>query len=164
MSCYFSMASLMPLTCFRITFLVPGGNDAPRVGVNLVDPRGESLGQPPRIGEHDGRTVRLDQVDDALLDAAGHDLRRRTACDTRVVSGRQFHTAVLVSEIPQLAGARPIQAGIASYSAVLETGVVTPVRSSIATDGHLRGEVRRDETLCCQGPDAEARSERAEHR
>ena len=37
-------------------------------GVNLVEPRGKSLGQPPRIGEHDGRTVRLDQVDDALLD------------------------------------------------------------------------------------------------
>ena len=116
-----------------------------------------------RIGEFDGRTVRLDQIDDALLDPAGHDLRRRTACDTRLVSGRQFHTAALMSEYRQLAGARPIQAGFAWYSAVLETGVLTPVRSSIATGGRLRGEVRRDETLCCQGPDTEARSERAEH-
>ena len=37
-------------------------------GVNLVEPRGESLGQPSRVGEHDRAAVRLDQVDDALLD------------------------------------------------------------------------------------------------
>ena len=35
---------------------------------DLVEPRGQPLGQPPRVGEHDGRAVRLDQVDDALLD------------------------------------------------------------------------------------------------
>ena len=37
-------------------------------GVNLVEPRGKSLGQPPRVGEHDRDSVRLDEVDDALLD------------------------------------------------------------------------------------------------
>ena len=37
-------------------------------GVNLVEPGGESLGEPARVGEHDRGVVRLDQVDDALLD------------------------------------------------------------------------------------------------
>ena len=45
-----------------------GQLDAGAFGVNLVDPGGQSLGQPPGVGEHDGRVVRLDQVDDARLD------------------------------------------------------------------------------------------------
>jgi hypothetical protein len=35
---------------------------------DLVEPRGEALGQPPRVGEHQGRPVGRDEVDDALLD------------------------------------------------------------------------------------------------
>ncbi len=37
-------------------------------GVNFVEPRGKSFGQPPRIGEHDRRAVRLDQVNQPCLD------------------------------------------------------------------------------------------------
>ncbi len=36
--------------------------------MNLVEPRGKSLCQPSRIGEHDGRVVRFDQVDQPRLD------------------------------------------------------------------------------------------------
>ena len=47
----------------------PGGQfDPVAFGVNLVEPRGKSFGKPPRVGEHDRAAVRLDQVDDALLD------------------------------------------------------------------------------------------------
>ena len=47
------------------------------LGVDLVQPGGQPLGEPPRVGEHDGRAVRLDQVDHPLLDVrpdrgAGH--------------------------------------------------------------------------------------------
>ena len=49
--------------------LGPVGRSTPMpFGVNLVEPRGESFGEPPRVGEHDRAAVRLDQVDDALLD------------------------------------------------------------------------------------------------
>ena len=42
--------------------------DTGALGVNLVEPRGQSLGQPPGVGEHDRRVVGLDEVDDAFLD------------------------------------------------------------------------------------------------
>ena len=42
--------------------------DAGAFGVDLVEPGGQPFGQPPRVGEHDRAAVRLDQVDDALLD------------------------------------------------------------------------------------------------
>ena len=43
---------------------------------DLVDPRGEPLSAAPRVGEHDRRAVRGDQVDHALLDV-GPDRRPR---------------------------------------------------------------------------------------
>ena len=39
----------------------PGGGD-------LVEPRGQALGEAAGVGEHDGRAVLLDEVDDVLLD------------------------------------------------------------------------------------------------
>ena len=42
--------------------------DTATIGVNFVEPCGKSLGQPSRIGEHDGRAVCFDQVDQASLD------------------------------------------------------------------------------------------------
>ncbi len=44
------------------------GSSPARVGRDLVQPGGEALGQPARVGEDDRRPVLLDQVDDALLD------------------------------------------------------------------------------------------------
>ena len=38
------------------------------VGGDLVEPRGQPLGEPARVGEDDRRAVLLDQVDDPLLD------------------------------------------------------------------------------------------------
>lgn len=38
------------------------------LSVNLVEPGGEPLGEATRIGKDDARAVRLDKVDDALLD------------------------------------------------------------------------------------------------
>ncbi len=38
------------------------------LGGELVEPGGQPLGEPPGVGEDDGRAVRLDQVEDALLD------------------------------------------------------------------------------------------------
>ena len=45
--------------------------------MDLVEPRAQLLGQPPGVGEDDGRAVRLDQVGDALLDVRPDG---RTAC------------------------------------------------------------------------------------
>ena len=42
--------------------------DAVAFGVNLIDPGCEPFGQPSRIGEHDGGSVRVDQIDDPGLD------------------------------------------------------------------------------------------------
>ena len=47
---------------------VRGELDAEPFGVNLIEPRGKSFRQSPRIGEHDGRVVRFDQVDQTCLD------------------------------------------------------------------------------------------------
>ena len=38
------------------------------VVLQLVEPRGEPFGQPPRVREHDGGAVRLDEVEHAFLD------------------------------------------------------------------------------------------------
>ena len=42
--------------------------DARAFGVDFVEPGGKSLGQSPRVGEHDRRVVRFDQVDQSRLD------------------------------------------------------------------------------------------------
>ena len=42
--------------------------DAGALGGQLVEPGGEPLGEPAGVGEHDRRAVRLDEVEDALLD------------------------------------------------------------------------------------------------
>ncbi len=46
----------------------PGNVDAAAFGMDLVESRGQPLRQPPRVGEHDRRVVRLDQVDQPRLD------------------------------------------------------------------------------------------------
>ena len=48
-------------------------------GGDLVEAAGEPLAQPARVGEHDGRPVRLDEVDDALLDGRPDRRARRGA-------------------------------------------------------------------------------------
>jgi hypothetical protein len=40
----------------------------PTVGRNLVEPSGEALGEPTGVAEDDGAAMRLDEVDDPLLD------------------------------------------------------------------------------------------------
>ena len=52
-------------------------------GASSLMPGAEPLGAAPRVGEHDGRAVRLDQVEDPLLD--GRPDRRRVRGRARLV-------------------------------------------------------------------------------
>nr|CRL53537.1 hypothetical protein CPGR_00816 [Mycolicibacterium fortuitum subsp. fortuitum DSM 46621 = ATCC 6841 = JCM 6387]CRL80076.1 hypothetical protein CPGR_03272 [Mycolicibacter nonchromogenicus] len=55
-------------TSAHLRIVVQRELDAGPFGVDLVEPRGQPLGQPPGVGEHDRGLVCLDQIDDAFLD------------------------------------------------------------------------------------------------
>ena len=67
-------------------------------GGQLVEPGGQPLGQPPGVGEHDGRAVRLDEVEHALLDVRpdrGAPLARRRPAPVRSSVGSPMAGHVL---------------------------------------------------------------------
>ncbi len=76
----------------------PAWPHRPRLGqhpllVDLVEPRGQPLGEPPRVREHDGRAVLEHEVDDRLLDVRPD--RAGLRCGAVVVAARERRGAEL---------------------------------------------------------------------
>ena len=85
-----------------------GSLEARAVGRDLVEPGGQPLGQPTRVGEDDGRAVLVDQVGDALLDVGPDGVAALRVAGLLVVLIRRGHVLDRDDdlEVPALLGAR----------------------------------------------------------
>ncbi len=85
---------------------------------DLVEPGAEPLGQPPRVGEHQGRPVREDQVGDPLLDMRPH----RGVPGARLAAGGLRQRGEVLhrdddAELDPLVGGRPDHLDVAGRAA-----------------------------------------------